>query len=410
MIAAYSPLTELRDLPPSFRHWQKRCVEYGLPPVIAVAGSRGKSTVVRMLQAVFDLAGVRSAIWTDFGVEINGRRQSREIAGWNRALARLTERTLDVAVQELDWNLISAVGLPHATYPIGIITNLCSNSTQCRHTAAGRIALRALPRVIDAVHSDGFICLNGEDYDLERAVQGESAHPVVVAKSDGAPMLRQQRDAGGIHLWLKPDGSVVWGNADDRHEIVNVHHVPVCLDGAASFEQTNVMLASAAGLATGIGTEIIRQALTNFTLSVDQLPGSFSARDIGRIHTVVDRMMPSWFLKPVLRAANPHARRRQITVLSGLDRLPADDVFEVGRILGRYSGAVIHHGETDRARFEAFRRGIARNDYPPVLVSLPTERRAINRAMRAVRAEDVALFLCTDDPGPAIRAIDRMKT
>lgn len=409
MIAAYSPSTELRDLPPSFRHWQKRCIELGLPPVIAVAGSRGKSTVVRMLQGVFELAGVQSAIWTDFGVEINGRRQTREIAGWNRALRRLTERSLDVAVQEMDWGVVSAIGLPQATYPIGVITNLCNNAARCRHTDTGRTALKALPRVIDSIHPDGFISINGEDYDIERAVRNAAARPVVVAKSDAAPLLRQQRDAGGIHLWLEPDGSVVWGNAGDRREIVNVRDVPICLDGNASFEHTNVMLTCAAGLATGIGTDIIHQALTTFEPTADKLPGSFSVRGVGQVTAVVDRMMPSWFLKPILRAANPLGRRRQITVAGGLDKVPSGDVFELGRMLGRYAGAVIHHGDVDKERLDAFRRGIARNDYPPVLIHLPTERRAINRAMRAVRADDVVLFLCADEPGPAIRAVERMQ-
>jgi cyanophycin synthetase len=409
VIAAYSASTELQGLPPSFRHWQKGCDELGIPPVIAVAGSRGKSTVVRMLQSVFNQAGVQSAIWTDFGVEINGRRQSREIAGWNLAMARLTDRSLDVAVQELDWNLVSVVGLPHRTYPIGIITSICNNDQTCRNTHDGRMALRCRSRITEAMHPAGFLCLNGDDYDLGAVVDGGSARPVVVAKSQAAPLLRQQRQLGGIHLWLEHDGGLVAGAADARHEIVNINEVPICLDGMASFELTNVMLTCAAGLATGIGPEIIRDALMSFEPSVDHLPGSFSVRDTTGIHTVVDRMMPSWFLKPVLRAANPHPARRQITVASGLDSLPDHDVFEIGRLLGRYSGAVIHHGEVDDQRFDAFRRGIARNHYPPVLINLPTERRAINRALQAVRTEDVLLFLYSGDPNPAIRAIARLE-
>lgn len=409
MIAAYSASVRLHGLPPSFRHWQKECDELGIPPVIAVAGSRGKSTVVRMLQSVFNRAGVQSAIWTDFGVEINGRRQSREIAGWNLAMARLTDRLLDVAVQELDWNLVSAVGLPHATYPIGIITNICNNDAKCRHTPVGRMALRSRCRIIDAMHPQGFLCINGEDYDLGAVVDSGAMHPMVVARSQAAPLLRQQRTADGLHLWLEHDGGVVLGNAGIRQEIVNINDVPICLDGMASFELTNVMLTCAAGLATGIGPDFIRDALTSFQPSVEHLPGSFSVRDAGGIHTVVDRVMPSWFLKPVLRATNPHPTRRQITVISGLDTVPADDVFEIGRLLGRYVGAVIHHGEVERTRFDAFRKGIARNQYPPVLINLPTERRAINRAVRAVRSEDVLLFLCSGDPNPAIRAVARLE-
>lgn len=365
--------------------------------------------MVRLLQAIFDRAGIQSAIWTDLGVEINGRRQTREIAGWNRALARLMEHSLDVAVQELDWNLVSAVGLPHATYPIAAITNLCSNDQHCLATPEGQMAAKALPRVAQAVHPNGFMCLNGEDYSLDRVAMLSTARSIVVAKSDAAPLLRQHRHAGGSNLWIDDAGSIVGGSDETSLDLANVADIPLCRNGAASFEQTNVLIACAAALATGIGADIIRAALVDFEPSIDDLPGSFSVREVGSIHTVVDRIAPSWFLKPVLRAANPRSRRRQITVVGGIERMPFDDVFEIGRLLGRPHGAVIHHGEIDEQRLMALKRGIARNRYPPVFIHLPTERRAINRALQAMRGDDVVLFLCDGDPGPALRAVARMR-
>lgn len=409
MIAAYSPASELRGLPPTFRQWQQRCYDHRIPPVIAVAGSRGKSTVVRLLQSIFDEAGIQSAIWTDFGIEINGRRQSREIAGWNRALARLTERSLDVAVQELDWNLVAAVGLPHATYAIGAITNLCNNNNTCLETPEGQLARNALPRVAQAIHSSGFICLNGEDYALEHVAMLSTAEPIVVARSDSAPLLRQHRDRCGTSLWIDDTQTIVGGVDGASMSVLNIDDVPLCLEGTASFEQTNILIACAAALATGIGPEIIKDALLKFEPSLDYLPGSFTVHQVGSIQTFVDRTMPSWFLKPVLRAVNPHSKKRQITVIGGLATLPDDDVFEVGRLLGRTHGAVIHHGQVNDDKYNAFKRGIAHNNYPPVLVGLPTERRAINRVQGAMRTGDVILFLCDGDPGPALRAVRRMK-
>jgi cyanophycin synthetase len=409
VIASYSPESELRGLPPTFRHWQKRCFELGVPPVIAVAGSRGKSTVVRLLQAIFDRAGIQSAIWTDFGVEINGRRQSREIAGWNRALARLMEHSLDVAVQELDWNLVSAIGLPRSTYPVMTITNVCANDPHCLMTPAGQMAQRAMQGVATATHPQGVMCINAEDYALERALAMTPARPIVVGKSDAAPLVRQQHATGGISLWTDLDSNIVYGYADESLEVANMAEVPLSRDGHASFQETNVMLACAAALATGIGHEIIADTIVQFEPSTSELPGSFSVREVDAITTIVDRTMPSWFLRPVLRAANPQTRRRQITVIGGLEKLPRADIIEIGRLLGRSHGAVILHGELEEERYSDFRRGVARNPYPPVLIHLPTERRAINRAMQAVRADDVLLFLCDGDPGPAIRATTRMK-
>ena len=409
MVSTYTLDNGLLGLPPSFRHWQQRCHSQGIPPVIAVAGSRGKSTVVRLLQAIFNEAHVQSAIWTDFGVEINGRRQRREIAGWNLALSRLTEASLDVAVQEMDWSLVAAVGLPDTTYPIGVITNLCVNNTQCLETPDGHVAQRALPRVARAVHPSGTLCLNGEDYTLQHAANATTGQVSVAARSVLSPLLRQNVGVQGMNVWVDDTDQIVCGFDVERVPLCNVGDVPLTHGGTASFEVSNILLSVSAALATGIGVELVRNALTSFDHSTDDLPGSFNVENKGSVRAVVDRVMPSWFLKPVLRAANPRSARRQISVIGNLTSLPVDDVHEVGRLLGRTHGAVIHFGEADDHVVNAFKRGISWNEFPPVFVHLPTERRAINKAMRAVRADDVVLFLTHGDPGPALRAVSRMR-
>lgn len=409
MISTYRSETQLHGVPPSFRQWQKRCQVLGIPPVIAVAGSRGKSTVVRLLQAIFDEARIQSAIWTDFGVEINGRRQAGEIAGWNRALARLTEASLDIAVQELDWNLVAAVGLPRATYPIAIITNLCANHAPCLETAEGRVANRALPRIAQAVHESGVICLNGEDYTLQHAANATSAQFSMTARSAASPMLRQNNGTQAPNVWVNDDDDIVCGSEEHYESLCAVPDVPLSHAGSASFEVSNVLLAAAAALSTGIGHDLVSKSLTRFSVSGNDLPGSFNVATKGTVRTVVDRIMPSWFLKPILRATNPRSTRRQITVIGGLDTIPADDVYEVGRLLGRTHGAVIYFGNADDSLLAAFKRGISGNEFPPVFVQLPTERRAINKAMQAVRTDDVVLFLTHEDPGPALRAVSRMR-
>lgn len=408
MVATYTRTNELGQLPPTFRQWQKRCYELRIPPVIGIAGSCGKSTTVRILQSIFNLAGVQSAIWTDFGVEINGRRQKGEISGWNRALARLTEGSLDIAIQELDWNLVSAVGLPRAMYPVIAITNLCGNSDACLQSPQGKLAVRALPRIGEAVHPNGQLCINSDDYELVTLLNNVDPPAVLVAKSESSPLLRKHHDAGGTTLWLRDGRHMVVGHRATSRDIGDMQRFPICRGDSATFQQSNVLIAAAAALTTGVGPDMIVQALTAFEPKPDVLPGSFSIRQVNGTRTIVDRLMPSWFLRSVLRAANPRAERRQITVMGGLSSLPHDDLFDVGRMLGRTHGALIHHGDVSESRLAEFKRGVAQNNFPPLLLQLPTERRAINRALGAVRAEDVLLFLVHGDPGPSLRAVARM--
>ena len=83
------------------------------------------------------------------------------------------------------------------------------------------------------------------------------------------------------------------------------------------------------------------------------------------------------------------------------------EIAETGRILGRYPGAILLYENVDQARLDAFRHGITANEYPPLIVHLPTERKAINRALRTVREGDVLLMMPSGDPSVSCRAINR---
>src|SRR5579884_1717066 len=164
----------------SFREWRRVVTAEGAPPVIAVAGSRGKTTVVRLLDAIFMEAGLQTATWTDLGVEIASQRQSGELRPWSWVLAGLRSGEIDVAIQELDWAMAHAVGLPSATYPVVAITNICVNNDACLIQEETRVAMRARGAVFAATHPHGFLALNADDF----AVAGDEVgydRPAILA-------------------------------------------------------------------------------------------------------------------------------------------------------------------------------------------------------------------------------------
>src|SRR5215218_2375914 len=117
----------LQPAPGSFRRWRERIVAAGLEPVIVVAGSRGKTTVVRLLNEMFVEAGLRTAIWTNRGVEIEGTPQRGELGPWANVRDRLSTGDLDVAIREVGWSTVRTSGLTAASSPIVAVTNVCAN-------------------------------------------------------------------------------------------------------------------------------------------------------------------------------------------------------------------------------------------------------------------------------------------
>ena len=104
-------------VPSSFRSWRAGVVRSGRLPIIAVAGLRGKTTIIRLLDHIIKTAGHKTALWTSTGVEINGRPQVGELGAWKEALGRVMDGDVSVAIQELEWATVLAAGLPPGFYP-----------------------------------------------------------------------------------------------------------------------------------------------------------------------------------------------------------------------------------------------------------------------------------------------------
>lgn len=407
LLTSLSTVQGIQALPSSFRSWQREALAAGTLPLIGVAGSRGKSTVVRLLDVIFTRAGLRTATWTDGGVEIRGRRQRSELGGWTRALGHLPDGSVDVAVQELDWATVNAVGLPVATYPVVAITNLCGNNEACLTDPQTRYALRAIPTVMRAVRHDGLLVLNGDDYHLAADRHQTQAETLLTGISGDSPLISSRLATGRPCLWIEEDTVVVGHRSADATQVVNLADVPLTLAGEATFEVFNLLTSVGIAFACGLDLGTIRAGVSGFEALPSILPGSFNVHDINGSRAIVDRIGPPWSLRPILRAANPGGRANQMTVIGALDKLPTEDVYELGRLLGRYRGAVILHSTQSQVHLEEFRRGLTLGRVPPLMVRLPTERRALNRAVKMLSAGN-PLLVFTDDPDPVNRTFQRL--
>lgn len=390
------------------QQWQRDTMLSGLLPVIGIAGTGGKTTVVRMLDAILSEAMLRTATWTDLGVEIRGRRQRGELSGWSLALSRLAEGTIDVAIQELHWSTIHAVGLPAMSYPVLALTNLTGGQAEGWNPDQLRNAQASVSRVADAAHPAGILVVNGDDYSLVDAATQTKARPVVIARSRESPSILRQLRAGAPAGWNDAGGLVLSpGDGTPSFPLMAVKDVPATIDGSATFQISNAMIASAIAWSIGIKRADIQRGLRGFHSDPELMPGSFNHWENASIRAVVSQLASSWQTRLVLRSINPGAKRRQITVLGNLGAMSIADVVEMGRLLGRYPGAILLYENGDQQRLDAFRHGITANAYPPLIVHLPTERRAINRALRTVRDGDVLLLLPSGDSAVACRAVAR---
>jgi len=236
---------------PNVRAWQRDAISRGILPVIAVTGSRGKSTVVRMLDAIFQTAHLRTATWTNQGVEIRNRRQRGELGAWSLALSRLAESTIDIAIQELHWSTINAVGLPEATYPVAAVTNVLGPQDHRVESALVKQDQRAVLRMIRAVHPDGLVVFNGDDPALADVSSEAGSSAAVVSLSEASPVIREHLQAGGGGGW-QDHAALFLGEENVQFPLGDVTDFLVTLGGAAPQQISNLLVAATTAYAVGV--------------------------------------------------------------------------------------------------------------------------------------------------------------
>ncbi len=395
------------ELPVSFRAWRANVIKTGRLPIVAVAGLRGKTTIIHLLDHMLQTTGNRTALWTSNGVEIDGRPQPGELGAWKDAMRRLIDGDVSIALQELDAATVLATGLPAHIYPVMAITNICGNDEVCHIHREAQLAMKAMPKMLQAVSPDGALVVNSEDFTLVNSLQPYASTPTVYySLSRNAPLLRQQLALSGLGVW-REDGHVRFGASEEAPIVCRVPDLPYTLNGDAVFQVTNVLAAVAIARLIGLTPTEIEIALQSYTPRFSRMPGTMAVVQHNGARVIVDRPDPSWFLRPVLRAIRTHSRGRLFVVVGRMESVPIDDIEEVGRMLGRNADAIIlHTHQANPARTEMLLNGVSRVLDPPLVVRVNAEARGIQSGLRRLKTGDMLLILA-DDAGRALNTIER---
>ncbi len=385
--------------PDAFRPWRSQLVRDGVRPVIAVAGSRGKSTVANLLERMFEEAGLVCATRTDAGVAIRGVRQ-RDARAWDRVEQGLAENVFDIAIDELNWNDVAAISSQPSQFAVTAITNVCANRDECLIQDESRLAVASLPKLIDATASSGALVLNSEDHSVIGSELDPSRTTIFVGQDQDNPVLQFHLECGGIGAWRGGSNeadTLNCGMPGSSSSFGAVAELEFTLGGAATFQITNALTAIAAALSCGVPHGAIRRALQNFTSRRDQSLAAFHVTEARGIRIVIDRPNPSWYLRQVVRAVRDTNASRVITLVGEMDSVPASDLPEIGRLLGRLSSVLIVHSRAvDEERVNLLRQGVAQNSTPPVIVHTQSEQRAMALAMDRARGDDVIFVLANN--------------
>jgi UDP-N-acetylmuramoyl-L-alanyl-D-glutamate--2,6-diaminopimelate ligase len=347
--------------------------------VIGVTGTHGKTTVARLLTAIFRAAGIPSATLDSFGYwdglddrpAIEGTLAPPVLA---RSLARMAAAGATHAVVELSSRELSQQVAAGVTLDAACFTHVSRNHLDWHGTVDNY--RQAKRRILDHLQPDGVAILNADDPVCVRILSSLDFPALTYGLQKPAEISAQiveQHVNEQVFVLSAGDESV-----GVRTAIIGDHHVYNCLAAATT------------ALAYGIELTAIARGLE----TVDTLPGRMQRVACGQDFAVfIDAANTSEALRACLQTVRRVTRGRLICVFAADAEPESDDWPAMGRVVGALvDSAVITtngpHASSHRACV-ALHGGFADRRKARVVIE---RDKAIAWAIGAARAGDTVVI------------------
>jgi cyanophycin synthetase len=350
--------------------------ENGRIPVVAVTGTNGKTTTVRLTAHLLKTAGQRVGMTDTNGVYINDRQiDSGDCSGPRSARSVLMHPHVDAAVLESARGGMLREGLAFDRCQVAVVTNVGSGDHLGLNYITTVEDLAVLKRVIVLnVAETGTAVLNATDPAVVRMAATCPGGVTFFAQDRNLPTLATHLALGKRGVYVE-NGDVV---AQEGHFQVRLplRNIPLTRNGTIGFQVDNVL--ASVGAAWGVGTswEAIAKGLGSFVSDAQSAPGRFNTFDYKGATLIADYGHNPDAIGALAQAVQAMPAQRRSVVISGAGDRRDEDIVEQTKILGTVFDEVILYED-------ACQRGRSEGEVIALL------RQGLNNAPRTRHVEDI---------------------
>ena len=237
----------------------------GQIPLVGVTGSRGKTTVSRILTHLLRLQGQSIGLACSDGLVFDRRLvDAADCANWPSARRILLNPAVQIAVIENGANAILTEGLAYERCRVGIVTNIDPQETlPDLYIDEPEQLFKVYRTQVDVVQRQGTAVLNADDAAVMEMALLCDGSVVLFGLSAASDAITAHRAAGGRAVVAK-DGWILMFEGADQSVLTELSMVPFTESGTNEALIRSVLAAVAAAWSLGVPTEVLRTGIQTY--------------------------------------------------------------------------------------------------------------------------------------------------
>ncbi len=374
--------------------------EDGRIPVVAVTGTNGKTTTVRLIAHLLSGSGLTTGMTCTDGVYVGDRRlDTGDCAGPKSARNVLMHPDVDAAVFETARGGLLREGLAFDRCKVAVVTNIGEGDHLGLNYITTVEDLAVLKRVIvQNVAPDGMAVLNAADPIVARMAENCPGAVTYFATDRHHPVMATHNAQGKRVVYI--DGnSIVCAELGAVVQRIPLGDVPLTRKGTISFQVDNAMASVAAAWALNLGWNAIRASLQSFASDADTAPGRFNVFSYRGATLIADYGHNPDAILALVRAVEAMPAERRMIVISGAGDRRDEDIRRQSEILGdAFDEVILYQDQCQRGRADGevlglLRDGLAHARRAAAIEEIRGEFLAIDTALARIQPGELCLIL-----------------
>lgn len=356
-------------------------------PIVAVTGTNGKTTVVRLISHLARFCGFHhTGSTTTEGIYINNHLiHSGDCSGPNSAEMVLQSPEVDFAVLECARGGILRSGLGFDECDISIITNITEDHLGLNGIKTLEDLADVKAVVAKSTKKSGCAILNADNQLTYEIHQNLDCQIALFSKFQ-SPRIRKHCAGGGLAAYIDVE-YLILQHGKDRHQVIKLSELPISFNGTATCMIMNTLPAILAAYQSNFSIEKIREGLACFYPTPENLPGRMNLFKLKDCDIMIDYAHnPGAYLelKNYLQSISSSSK---IGIIGAAGDRRDEDIEHLGFLAGPlFDEIIIRHDKDGRGRTDdnisfLIRSGIKRSGSSAQVREVSDELEAIQQVI-----------------------------